>query len=145
MLISIAVALPFKEPCIETRYIGFRTRREEELAEDRGLQKSNATTLVLVVLRDGARHGYDIAREVERRSDNVLSFNHGTLYPVLHALEQNELIQSTWEQPEGERRRRVYCLTEAGTAEADREIARWRSFSDAMEKVIGGSGLGQTA
>ncbi|RYG48135.1 PadR family transcriptional regulator [bacterium] len=139
----MAVAPPLEEPCIGTRYIGFRAFREERLAEEKGLPKGNATTLVLVVLRDGARHGYDIAREVERRSDHVLSFNHGTLYPVLHALEQNELIQSTWEQPEGERRRRVYCLTETGMAEADREIARWRSFSDAMEKVIGGNGLGQ--
>jgi len=113
--------------------------------EDRGIQKSSATTLVLVVLRDGARHGYDIAREVERRSENVISFNHGTLYPVLYALEKAGLIQSQWEQPEGERRRRVYELTESGQAEVAKAVRDWTNFSQAINKVIEGGGGAQPA
>ena len=54
-------------------------------------------TMILAVLRDGARHGYDVAREVERRSDQRIRFNDGTLYPVLHALEKEGLIVRTWE------------------------------------------------
>jgi len=113
------------------------------MSEERGLQKSSATTLVLVVLRDGARHGYDIAREVERRSDNVISFNHGTLYPVLYALEKSNLIASQWEHPEGERRRRVYALTDEGRREVEKAIQSWNDFSRAIDKVIEGGGGAQ--
>ncbi len=88
------------------------------------------------MLRDQARHGYDIAREVERRSDQSLSFNHGTLYPILHSLEKQGLVASTWERPDGERKRRVYALTELGTAEADRSIQQWDEFANAINKVI---------
>ncbi len=73
-------------------------------------------TLVLVVLKGGPRHDYDIAREVERRSDNACAFKNGTLYPILHGLEKEGLIVSAREHPEGNRPRRVYSLTPAGDA-----------------------------
>lgn len=110
------------------------------MSEDKGLQKSAAITLVLVVLRDGARHGYDIAREVERRSDDALIFSHGTLYPVLYALEKSGHVQSAWEKPVGERKRRVYALTELGKNEAAKAVREWLDFSHAMSKVISRSG-----
>lgn len=106
------------------------------MADDKGLLRGNATTLVLSVLRDGARHGYDIAREVERRSENSLTFKHGTLYPVLHALENEGLIASEWEHPDGERPRRVYRITETGLAELERCVRTWQEFARAMERVI---------
>ncbi len=106
------------------------------MTEDKGLLRNNATVLVLSVLRDGARHGYDIAREVERRSENTLTFKHGTLYPVLHTLEKDGLIISEWEQPTGERARRVYCLTEAGQGELAQCVATWEVFARAMNRVI---------
>jgi DNA-binding PadR family transcriptional regulator len=90
------------------------------------------------VLKDGARHGYDIAREVERRSENTLTFKHGTLYPVLHTLEKEGLITSEWERPGGERPRRVYHLTERGTAELERCVKTWNTFAQAMNRVIEG-------
>ncbi|MDX1933653.1 MAG: helix-turn-helix transcriptional regulator [Capsulimonadales bacterium] len=106
------------------------------MSDDKGLLRNNATILVLSVLRDGARHGYDIAREVERRSQNTLTFKHGTLYPVLHALEKDGLITSAWEQPTGERAKRVYQLTEAGSQELERCVATWETFARAMNRVI---------
>lgn len=109
----------------------------------KGLKQSSATTLVLVVLRDGARHGYDIAREVLRRSDNVIAFNHGTLYPILYELEKSGKIQSQWEQPDGERRRRVYALTDAGRIEVEHAVKSWLDFSQAINKVIEGGGSAQ--
>src|SRR5580658_3138518 len=101
------------------------------------MQQGNATTLVLVVLKDGPRHGYDIAREVERRSENTFAFKHGTLYPILHGLEKDSLIASTWEHPEGERPRRVYSLTSAGEAKVSQCIDQWNEFARAMNRVIG--------
>lgn len=106
------------------------------MGEDRGLQKSGAVTLVLVILRDGRRHGYDIAREVERRSENQLIFNHGTLYPVLYALEAKGLITSEWVQATGERRRREYMLTTEGEAEVAKAVHEWYTYADAMNRVI---------
>ncbi len=92
--------------------------------------------LVLAVLADGARHGYDIAREVERRSVNAIAFKHGTLYPVLHSLEKEEMIVSSWEHPEGERPRRIYSITPAGMEELARCRKQWDEFTHAVNKVI---------
>lgn len=105
--------------------------------DSKGIQQGNAATLVLAVLKDGARHGYDIAREVERRSENALAFKHGTLYPVLHGLEKDHLIVSAWEHPAGERPRRVYSLTPAGEAKLEQCLQQWNEFTRAMNKVIG--------
>ncbi|CAN5672936.1 helix-turn-helix transcriptional regulator [soil metagenome] len=93
-------------------------------------------TLVLVILRDGRRHGYDIAKEVERRSQAQLTFNHGTLYPMLYVLEDRGLIASDWVQPTGERRRREYYLTPEGETESDKAIKEWYAYAEAMHRVI---------
>lgn len=107
---------------------------------DQLLSKGHATILVLGVLQDGPRHGYDIAREVERRSSDKLSFSYGTLYPVLHALEHDGLIDSQWERPAGERERKVYSLNEKGIAELERKRAEWRAYASAIEQVLGPEG-----
>lgn len=103
------------------------------------MQPGNTTILVLAILKDGARHGYDIAREVEARSEKALTFKHGTLYPVLQGLEKDDLIVSAWEHPEGERPRRVYTLTPAGGAKLEQCLKQWNDFTQAMNKVIGGN------
>lgn len=105
---------------------------------DKALSRDSAIVLVLAILREGSRHGYDIAREVERRSDRALTFKHATLYLVLHEMENDALISSQWEHPGGERPRRVYSLTAAGVAECDRRLATWARFTEAMGKVIAG-------
>ena len=80
------------------------------------LLKGNTPTLILAVLRDGPLHGYGIAREIERRSRNALRFRESTLYPALHALEQDGHIAAEWQLREGSRPRRVYTLTSKGHA-----------------------------
>ncbi len=92
--------------------------------------------LVLAVLADGARHGYDIAREVERRSVNAIEFKHGTLYPVLHSLEKEQKIVSAWEHPPGERPRRIYSITPAGIEELERCRKQWDEFTHAVNNVL---------
>lgn len=100
------------------------------------MNRGHAMTMILAVLRDGARHGYDVAREVERRSDHRIRFNDGTLYPVLHALEKEGLIESTVEGEPGERQRRVYALNEQGEREFQRQMADWQNFSQAVNQVL---------
>ncbi len=79
--------------------------------------------LVLSTLREGAKHGYQIALDVETESNGLFRFRHGTLYPILHRLEGEGLIRGSWAK-DGGRRKKVYGLTATGrkhlTGETDR-------------------------
>jgi PadR family transcriptional regulator PadR len=110
---------------------------------ERELLKGNTPTLVLAILRDGPLHGYGIARELERRSGDVLQFKDGTLYPTLHSLEADGLIESHWDNPEKGQARKVYEITPSGLAALERRTEHWRSFVDAVETVIGGNSHGK--
>jgi PadR family transcriptional regulator PadR len=108
------------------------------LDSDRELLKGNTPTLVLAVLNDGPMHGYGMAREIERRSNNALKFKEGTLYPALHALERDELIAGEWrKEPEG-RERKIYHITPAGKAALAQRTRSWNSFATAIGQVLGG-------
>jgi PadR family transcriptional regulator PadR len=104
----------------------------------RELLKGNTPTLVLAVLKDSPRHGYGIAREIERRSGNALQFKEGTLYPALHALEREGLITGEWQKESGGRERKVYTITPAGLAALDRRTRTWSEFAAAIHQVIQG-------
>lgn len=69
--------------------------------------------LILATLRDGAKHGYQIAIDVEEESNGLFRFRHGTLYPILHRLEDEGWIEGSWSKGDG-RRRKVYALTRVG-------------------------------
>ncbi len=103
----------------------------------KALSRDHAVAIVLVVLKDGARHGYEIAREVERRTGSTIYFNDGTLYPVLHALEDDGFIESAWDTS-SERPRRTYAIKAAGLAELDKKIAEWKRFSSAVNELLSG-------
>lgn len=79
--------------------------------------------LILSTLRSGAKHGYQIAVDVETESNGLFKFRHGTLYPILHRLEDESLIKGSWSK-DGGRRKKVYKLTGTGerhlTGETDR-------------------------
>jgi PadR family transcriptional regulator PadR len=111
---------------------------------DRELLKGNTPTLILTVLSDGPRHGYAIAHEIEKRSGDVLKFKHGTLYPALHALELDGLIAGAWEHA-GERPRKVYRITASGQGELEKRLKAWKSFSTAINNVVEGASVGQSA
>lgn len=105
---------------------------------ERELLKGNTPTLVLAVLRDGPLHGYAIAREIERRSADVLQFREGTLYPALHALEKQGWVAGEWEQQEGSRPRKVYTLTATGHTALEQRTRQWERFAGAVRGVITG-------
>ena len=113
--------------------------------DERELIRGNTPTMVLAVLRDEARHGYAILREVNRRMGDALKFKQGTLYPVLYALESSGFIVGEWQQGEEKRQRKVYQITPAGSEELERRLEAWKMFTLAMERVIGGAPDEQTA
>jgi PadR family transcriptional regulator PadR len=102
------------------------------------IQKANTPTLVLAVLADGPRHGYAIAREIERRSERALKLREGALYPILRVLEQDGLVAGDWELPGSGPARKVYVITEAGRGELERQARAWRRFVKAIDGVMGG-------
>ncbi|HEV3486712.1 MAG TPA: PadR family transcriptional regulator, partial [Vicinamibacterales bacterium] len=81
--------------------------------------------LVLQTLAIGPAHGHAIAHAIERRSDEVLQVEHGSLYPALHRLEKQGLIDAEWKLTENKQRAKYYRLTAAGRRQLEAERARW--------------------
>src|SRR5262245_8082735 len=106
------------------------------MAKEEGFGLGGAQTVLLSILSEGARHAYDIAKEVKHLSEDKLPFHYGTLYPTLYRMERDGLIRSVVEQPVGERKRRVYCLTEKGQAEARRSREAWNSYVAVMDRIV---------
>lgn len=94
-------------------------------------------TLALMVLKTlnamGPQHGYGIARRIEQTSDDLLSINHGTLYPVLLKLEQEGAIASEWGVSENNRRAKFYRITKAGQKQLSSEVSQWEQAT----KIVG--------
>jgi PadR family transcriptional regulator PadR len=106
---------------------------------ERELKKGSTPALILAILADAPRHGYSIAREIERRSADALKMGEGTLYPALRTLEADGFIDGEWiVQPSGPARK-VYRLTEKGSGELDRHKSAWKQFTEAVDAVLGGS------
>lgn len=99
------------------------------------VRKGSAELLILGVLEERARHGYEIARLIEARSQGTITFNTATLYPTLHRLERRKLISGRWVEKEGQRRRRYYGITAAGRAALRDQRRSWRQFLQALSRT----------
>lgn len=98
--------------------------------------KGTLPTLILEALAHGASHGYRIAQQIKERSEGVLDFKEGTLYPALHKLENDGLVES-YEGMEKGRPRRYYRITRAGRAVLAKDRAEWRQISRAVTSILG--------
>ncbi len=110
---------------------------------DRELLKGNTATVVLAILSEGPLHGYQIAKEMRRRSDDALRLGQGVLYPILHRLEDRGLVVGEWEQSTGTPSRKRYSITKAGLTQLGAKRTEWAAFSQAMAKVLDGEGGGR--
>src|SRR2546426_12755580 len=81
---------------------------------DQEVKRGSAEMLILALVEERARHGYEIGKLIEQRSQGVLQFHVASLYPLLYRLEKRGLIKGRWVEKAGERRRRFYTLTAAG-------------------------------
>jgi len=99
------------------------------------LMRGHLDRLLLAVLVDSPGHGYELSRRVEARSEGELGVPEGSLYPALHRLERNKLVDSTWSSLEG-RRRRIYRLTAAGRRSLEASRLEWQAFAIAIERVL---------
>ena len=92
--------------------------------------------LILKTLALGPAHGHTIAHAIERRSDEVLQVEHGSLYPALHRLEDRGWIVSFWGTSENNRRARYYRLSPAGRRELAEQTSRWDTVVRAINGIL---------
>lgn len=100
------------------------------------LLKGCTVILVLSLLERKSMYGYEMIKELEKKSNGVFAFKEGTLYPILHSLEANNLIESYWDENEGARKRKYYRITEDGKKEVKEKQKEWKVFTEAMDQVL---------
>ena len=108
------------------------------VVEAQNLTKSCNEALILACLTDGPKHGYQLALEIEQRSEGAFKFNHGTLYPILHKLEKEGLIEGRWSNDGQKRKRKSYTITRKGAEYAREQRLAWRIFIDRFLDLVGG-------
>src|SRR5688572_1268728 len=99
------------------------------------MKKGSAELLILAILEDGQRHGYEIAQQIERRSRGAISFHVASLYPMLYRLEARGLIEGRWVEKAGQRRRRYYRLTAEGAEVLAAQRSLWQEFFTGINRV----------
>jgi PadR family transcriptional regulator PadR len=99
------------------------------------LKKGTAEVLILSLLENRPRHGYEIAKLIEQRSEGVLEFHVASLYPMLYRLERRGWIEGRWLEKAGQRRRRYYKLTSEGKKVLAAQRNTWESFVAAINRV----------
>jgi len=104
---------------------------------DREVKRGSAEMLILALVEDRPRHGYEIAKLIEQRSDGVLQFHVASLYPLLYRLEKRGLISGRWVEKAGQRRRRFYKLSAAGQKILTEQRRTWKDFFAALDRVAG--------
>ncbi len=102
------------------------------------LKKGSAELLILSLIEVRPRHGYDIARLIEQRSEGTIKFHAASLYPLLYRLEKRGWIIGRWTEKAGERRRRLYRLTPAGHKALAGQRSGWEAFARAINRIAGG-------
>ena len=107
----------------------------------RELLKGSTEHLILSLIRPEGTYGYQLIKEMNRRSEGYFQFKEGTLYPALKRLEREGLVHGKWERLPSGQERRYYYLTEAGQRALDDKRAEWRSFSAAVNLVVEGHNL----
>jgi len=106
-------------------------------SSDRELKKGSAELLILSLVEGRARHGYEISKLIETRSEGKLRFHVASLYPLLYRLESRGWVQGRWVEKAGQRRRRFYRLTAEGRKVLAAQRHGWRQFAEAVRRITG--------
>lgn len=101
------------------------------------LTKGSTTMLILEMLKNENMYGYQLIKKLSEKSQNVFELKEGTLYPILHGLEENNFITSYWDETSS-KRRKYYAITEKGKKILKEKKEEWKIFSEGVNRVIGG-------
>ena len=103
----------------------------------RELKRGSAELMILSLLEERERHGYELAQLIESRSDGVISFHVASLYPTLYRMEDRKLLEGRWVEKAGQRRRRYYRITAAGRKALKAHRTVWEEFFKGLSRVAG--------
>lgn len=106
------------------------------MSYERELLKGSTDSLLLCLINHQPMYGYQIIKELERRSKGYFQFKEGTLYPALHRLEKAGFIQGKWQRLPGGQERRYYYITPKGGKALAERLAAWQDFSTAVALIM---------
>ena len=101
------------------------------------LLKGSTKMLILEMVKDENMYGYQMIKKLKEKSNNVFEFKEGTLYPILHSLEEKGLITSYWDET-GSKKRKYYSITKKGKEQLKEKKEEWKIFSNGINQVLGG-------
>ena len=103
------------------------------------MRKGTTTVIILSLLAELERpmYGYEIIKELEAKSQGYFRFKEGLIYPRLHEMERQGLLQFEWQGREGTRRRKFYVITDQGRRRLEQELQDWRSFAENVNRLLG--------
>jgi PadR family transcriptional regulator PadR len=104
------------------------------------MRTGSTTVMILRLLAEKPMYGYQIVKELQSRSEGYFDLEQGTLYPALHRLESDNLVQSQWEVVTDGPSRKYYYITEKGQAELEKSVRQWSDFSRHLLKLLDGIG-----
>ena len=102
----------------------------------REMLKGSTDSLLLSLLAEQAMYGYQLVKELQHRSKGYFQFREGTLYPALHRLEQDGLVEARWQTSMVGHKRRYYFITEKGNLALSTKLSQWHGFSHAVSMVL---------
>lgn len=108
---------------------------------EKSLLSGSTPLLVLSLLKDGDKYGYEMIEELAKRSDDTFQLKEGTLYPLLHTLEKEKFVTSYTKQTPSGRERKYYRLTGDGLAQLEYKEKEWKLFTQTVNAVLGYAGL----
>lgn len=104
---------------------------------ERQMKKGVLEMLVLKLLEEDAKYGYQLISEMKEKSNSTFLLKEGTLYPILYRLEDEELVESKWSEPEGKQQpRKYYMITEKGKKQLVEIIAIWEQISVGVNHIV---------
>lgn len=105
---------------------------------NRELLKGSTDLLVLSILENENMYGYQMIKKIKTKSEDLFEFQEGTLYPILHKLEEKKYISSYWDEVSG-KKRKYYEITTEGKKHYIAKKEEWKKFSENVNQVIGGA------
>ena len=108
---------------------------------EKSLLSGSTPLLVLSLLKDGDKYGYEMIEELAKRSDDTFQLKEGTLYPLLHTLEKEKFVTSYTKQTPSGRERKYYRLTADGLAQLEYKEKEWKLFTQTVNAVLGYAGM----
>ena len=108
---------------------------------EKSLLSGSTPMLILSLLKDGDKYGYEMVETLAKRSDDTFSLKEGTLYPLLHALEKEKFVESYSKTAPNGRERKYYRLTRSGREQLEYKEKEWRLFSEKVNAVLSCAGV----